>query len=220
MYTVPLGDTGIAGTVFLKTTIKNKSPQLSWNIQLRLVGGHGRLIELMGYGLTQINKEEGKAFIKDIAVMDELAMNESILIADRVGFIGQMQDVTLSTMMSAGADITMSKGKSRGVMGLGTKDMADSLNKQIKSVLTDPSTENEFTKAFLLMIADANKASALWKNSTNPPVDFQGAKGVWKQSEDNWQNSGRGEDFSVSPFLFMRRAGVKSFNITNKSKFL
>ena len=135
-----------------------------------------------------------------------------------------MQEVGLDAVMSAGADITMSKKKdaTTGVMGLGTKEMADSLNGQIKAVLSDPATKNDFTTAFKQMIADANRVSDDWKNAVEPPEEFQGAEGVWKgDSGVNWSaETAKGKDFSISPFLFMRRAGVKSFESKNKSSFL
>ena len=219
MYTVPLGNTGMAGTVFIKTIIKGKSPQISYTLNIAETGGHGRLIELMALGLSKLNSTVGSAFMQNIPAMDLIAMNEAVLTADRVGFIGQMQEVTLSTMLTAGADITMSKKKGKGVMGLAPQAMAESLSKQIKQSLTDPKTKNDFTKAYLQLIADANKASEKWKKAVAPPVEFQGAEGVWKQSGDNWDKQG-GEDFSVSPFLIMRRAGVKSFEPKMKSTFL
>ena len=224
MYTVPIGNTGIAGNVFINTISTGKYPQLKYSTHFVQTTGHGRLIEMMGKGLGEISTSAGKQFIKDIAAMDMEAMNESVLTADRVSYIGKMQEVGLDAVMSAGADITMTKKKdaTTGVMGLGTKEMADSLNGQIKAVLSDPATKNDFTTAFKQMIADANRVSDDWKNAVRPPEEFQGAEGVWKgDSGVNWSaETAKGQDFSISPFLFMRRAGVKSFESKNKSSFL
>jgi hypothetical protein len=215
MYTVPIGNTGMAGTVFISTIIKNKAPHINYNIQIAKTGGHGRLIELMGYGLGKINTAAGMDFMENINKMDMIAMNESILTADRVGFIGQMQEVQLSTMLDAGADISMSNKKSSGVMGLAPKAMADSLGKQIKMGLQE--SKGDFRKVYLELIAKANKASAAWKSTVNPPESFTGRLGVWKRGGNNW-NDAVGEDFSVSPFLMVRRKGVASFKPDNRAK--
>mgnify|MGYP001178533053 FL=1 len=215
MYTVPIGNTGMAGTVFINTAIKNRAPHINYSIEIAKTGGHGRLIELMGYGLGKLNTAAGMDFMENIPKMDMIAMNESILTADRVGFIGQMQEVQLSTMLDAGADIAMSNKKSSGVMGLAPKAMADSLGEQIKMGLQD--SKGDFRKVYLELIAKANKASAAWKATVNPPESFTGRLGVWKRGGNNW-NDAVGEDFSVSPFLMVRRKGVASFKPDNRAK--
>ena len=218
MYTVPVGDTGMAAVILLKTVIEGTSPQLKHTLNITETGGHGRLIELMATGMLKLDEAAGQGFLKEIPAMDLLAMNESILTAARVGYVGMMQDVQLSTMMGIGADISMTKGKNaaEGVMGLAPKDMADSIAEQMNEALSESS--GKFRNIFLELIAKANKASAAWKSAVDPPVDFEGSKGVWKQgTEKNWQDK-VGEDFAVSPFLFIRRKGVASFKPANKAK--
>mgnify|MGYP003145895699 FL=1 len=218
MYTVPVGDTGMAAVILLKTVIEGASPQLKHTLNITETGGHGRLIELMATGMLKLDEAAGQGFLKEIPAMDLLAMNESILTASRVGYIGMMQDVQLDTMMSVGADISMTKGKNaaEGVMGLAPKDMADSIAEQMNEALSESS--GKFRNIFLELIAKANKASAAWKSAVDPPLDFEGSKGVWKQgTEKNWQDK-VGEDFAVSPFLFIRRKGVASFKPANKAK--
>ena len=79
-------------------------------------------------------------------------------------------------------------------------------------------SSGKFRNIFLELIAKANKASAAWKSAVDPPLDFEGSTGVWKQgTEKNWQDK-VGEDFAVSPFLFIRRKGVASFKPANKAK--
>ena len=218
LYTVPVGDTGMAANIILKTIIESNYPQIKHTLTLTETGGHGRLIELMGAGMMAINQAAGEGFMKEIPAMDLIAMNESMLTAARVGYVGMMQDVQLSTMMDVGADISMTKGKNaaQGVMGLAPKDMADSIAEQMNEALSESS--GKFRNIFLELIAKANKASAAWKSAVDPPVDFEGSKGVWKQgTEKNWQDK-VGEDFAVSPFLFIRRKKVGSFKPANKAK--
>ena len=220
MYTVPLGNTGMAGTVFIKHVMKNKSPQISYQMEVTKTGGRGRLIELMATGLTNINIQAGTAFTKQIAAMDQIAINQAILTADRVGYIGKMQEVTLSQMLDIGADISLSTQKAPGVMGLSSKDMADNLQKQMTESLKDPKVKNSFTKIYLELIAKANDASQAWKHAVSPPPEFTSNNaGVWKESGPNWKEQ-EGSDFSVSPFLIMRRKGVASFKPENKASFL
>ena len=215
MYTLPIGKTGLAGTVFISTVIKNKAPQINYNVQISKTGGHGRLIELMGHGLGKIEAAAGLDFMKNISEMDMKAMNESILTTDRVGFIGQMQEVQLSTMLDVGADITMSNKKSTGVMGLAPKAMADSLGEQIRLGLKE--SKGDFNKVYLELIAKANNASATWKSAVKAPEEFKGKEGVWKSDGKPW-NEADGQDFSVSPFLMMRRKGVAAFKPDNRAK--
>ena len=59
----------------------------------------------------------------------------------------------------------------------------------------------------------------LWKTNVDPPIDFMGARGVWKMTGPNWRDN-RGEDFSISPFLMIRRKGVAAFKPKNEAKFL
>ena len=219
MYTVPVGNTGMAATIFLKTTIKNKSPHISHELNVVKTGGDGRLIELMGTGLSAINAEAGEGFMKQIGAMDLVAMNEAVLTADRVGYVGMMQEVQLSTMMDVGADISMTKNKGKGVTGLSSKAMADSLTAQMDAALKDKSVQNKFTRVYVDLIARANRASDLWKTKVDPPIDFMGARGVWKMTGPNWRDN-RGEDFSISPFLMIRRKGVAAFKPKNEAKFL
>ena len=187
---------------------------MNYSVHIAQTEGHGRLIELMGLGLSKINAQIGANFMKQIPSLDLIAMNESILTADRVGFIGYMQEVKLNEMLTMGADVSMSNKKGSGVMGLAPAAMAESLGKQIKAGLKD--SESDFGKIYLQMIADANRASEAWKSAVKPPEVFTGTDGVWKAGGQNW-NDNKGEDFSVSPFLFIRRKGVASFKPDNKA---
>jgi len=174
----------------------------------------------MATGLTHINVQAGTAFTKQIAAMDQIAINEAILTADRVGYIGQMQEITLNQMLDVGADISLSTQKAPGVMGLSSKDMADNLSKQMTAALKDTKVKNSFTKIYLELIAKANDASQAWKHAVSPPPEFTSNNaGVWKESGPNWREQ-EGSDFSVSPFLIMRRKGVASFKPENKASFL
>ena len=219
MYTVPLGNTGMAGSVFLKSIIKGNKIQLDYDYTVTQTGGHGRLIELMGTGLSNINAKAGAGFMGNISAMDLEAMNASVLTQDRVGYIGMMQKVRLSSMLDIGADITMTKDADRGVTGLSSKAMSDSLAGQMEAALKDKKVQNEFANIYMRLIAKANQASALWKNSVSPPVEYMGSRGVWTMSGPNWRDK-LGQDFSVSPFLMIRRKGVASFKPKNKASFL
>jgi len=217
LYTVPLGDTGMAGNVIIKSVIENNRLQIKHNTIIVQTGGHGRLIELMGIGAMALDEAAGKAFMKKIPAMDLIAMNESVLTASRVGYVGYMQDVKLDTMMTVGADVsmTMKKNKSEGVTGLASKDMADSIAAQMNEGLKG--SNKEFRKIFLEMIALANKASDKWKSVVDPPAQFQGLQGVWAQQGQRSWDEEQGEDISMSPFLFIRRKGVASFKNDNKA---
>ena len=219
MYTVPVGNTGMAASIFIKTIIENRAPQIKHDLRITETGGHGRLIELMGVGLSRINAAAGKGFISEIGEMDLEAMNEAVLTADRVGYIGQMQEFRLSTMLDMGADVSMTKVKGKGVTGLSSKAMADSLTKQMDEALKDKSVQNKFARVYMDLITRANKASDLWKTNVDPPIDFMGSRGVWKMTGPNWRDN-RGEDFSISPFLIIRRKKVGSFKPKNEAKFL
>lgn len=219
LYTVPIGTTGMAGSIFLKSVVKNNRIQLQYDYTVTHTGGHGRLIELMGSGLSNINSKAGAGFIGNISAMDMEAMNASVLTADRVGYIGMMQEVRLSSMLDIGADISMTKNAGKGVTGLSSKAMADSLATQMEATLKDKKVQNGFANVYMRLIAKANQASALWKNKVSPPVEYMGSRGVWKMSGDNWRDR-TGQDFSVSPFLMIRRKGVASFKPKNKARFL
>tara|TARA_R110000824_G_scaffold27152_1_gene92611 strand:+ start:126 stop:1652 length:1527 start_codon:yes stop_codon:yes gene_type:complete len=224
VYQVPLGD-GLSGLVRIGTKVANGIPQILYNTQVIQVGGHGRMIEIIASGLEKLGVASAKGFRASIALKDIAAAGESISTAFRVGAVGQMQETTLESMLSPGADIQMSRKKGKGVMGLGSKAMGDAIGKQMRDMYSEQGSQSKFAQWYKQMVAKSNKVSDEWKRALDSGNEYGSASnqdaGVWKETGNNWDTDGKsGQDFSISPFLIVRRKGVASFREENKSKFL
>ena len=153
------------------------------------------MVEIRAYGLEKLGREAAGGCRASMATKDIAASGESISTAFRVGAVGKMQEATLESMLSHGADVQMSRKKGKGVMGLGSKAMGDAIGKQMRDMYSEQGSKSKFAKWYVQMVAKANKVSDEWKRAMDSGNEYGSASnqdaGVWKETGNTWDTDGK-----------------------------